>query len=89
MGTALIVVAMIVVATNAFAGTDDFDHAALGTVPSDWTCGVTGRGAPVWKVESDPSAPSQPRVLRQSGRGTFPREVHDIGWSPSAEVRRR
>lgn len=72
MRTALILIAMILIIANAFAGTDDFDQAAPGTVPPDWTCGVTGGGSPVWKVESDPSAPSQPHALKQSGIGTFP-----------------
>lgn len=59
-------------ATTALAETENFDQAPPGSVPPGWTCGVTGRGSPVWKVESDPSAPSKPNVLKQSGSGTFP-----------------
>jgi hypothetical protein len=33
---------------------------------------VTGRGSPQWRIEANASAPSQPNVLKQSGRGTFP-----------------
>ena len=33
---------------------------------------MTGRGSPIWTIEADPSAPSQPNVLKQSGSGTFP-----------------
>jgi len=33
---------------------------------------VTGTGSPRWAVDADPSAPSAPNVLRQSGSGTFP-----------------
>ena len=59
-------------ATTAVADTINFDKDSTGAVPSGWTCGVTGRGSPKWLVEADPSAPSQPNVLKQSGQGTFP-----------------
>ena len=53
-------------------GTDNFDGYACGASLQGWTCGVTGKGAPKWAVETDPSAPSAPNVLRQSASGTFP-----------------
>ena len=56
----------------AAAETDTFDQAQPGSPPSDWTCGVTGRGAPKWLIEADASAPSKPNVLKQSGSGAFP-----------------
>lgn len=56
----------------AMAETVNFDQDAAGKLPAGWICGVTGRGNPVWKVETDASAPSKPNVLRQSGEGTFP-----------------
>ena len=56
--------------------TENFDQQKPGTVPTGWACGVTGKGRPVWTVEADPSAPSAPNVLRQSGAGTFPWCVH-------------
>lgn len=64
--------ATIMATTSAFAETDTFDRASPGAPPSDWSCGVTGRGSPRWAIEPDPSAPSQPNVLKQSGSGTFP-----------------
>ena len=64
--------AMITAASTALADTDNFDQAQVGSPPPNWTCGVTGKGSPVWKVEADQSAPSQPNVLKQSGSGTFP-----------------
>lgn len=64
--------AMLAMAANALADTDNFDQASAGAVPPGWVCGVTGRGSPVWKVESDPSGPSRPNVLKQSGSGSFP-----------------
>jgi hypothetical protein len=72
MKTRLIAAVMIAAATPAFADTDTFDKAQVGTLPSDWTCGVTGSGSPKWAVETDSSAPSSPNVLKQSGSGTFP-----------------
>lgn len=33
---------------------------------------MTGEGMPRWIVSADPSAPSAPNVLQQSGSGTFP-----------------
>jgi len=56
----------------AVAETITFDQDAVGSLPGGWTAGVTGRGAPKWAVEKDPTAPSTPNVLKQSGVGTFP-----------------
>lgn len=33
---------------------------------------MTGRGSPRWAVNADPTAPSAPNVLQQTGSGTFP-----------------
>jgi hypothetical protein len=65
-------IAMSMIATSTLAGDERFDTAASGTLPADWICGVTGKGAPVWTVEADASAPSKPNVLKQSGSGSFP-----------------
>ena len=65
-------IAIMLTASAAFAGGENFDAVKPGTLPEDWTCGVTGKGSPVWKVETDTSAPSKPNVLKQSGSGTFP-----------------
>ena len=59
-------------ATTAVAQAANFDGDAVGSVPSGWTCGVTGRGSPRWAVAADPTAPSKSNVLMQSGGGTFP-----------------
>ena len=58
--------------TSVIAQTVNFDADAVGTAPSGWTCGVTGRGSPRWEVAAEPGAPSGANVLRQSGSGTFP-----------------
>lgn len=52
--------------------TINFDSDELGAVPHDWIAGSTGRGVPVWAVVEDPTAPSKPNVLMQSGSATFP-----------------
>jgi hypothetical protein len=54
------------------AETIRFDTDLPGTLPQGWAQGVTGRGKSHWAVEQDPSAPSKPNVLRQSGVGSFP-----------------
>lgn len=48
-----------------------FDQDTAGRAPSGWRSGVTGKGSPVWEVRPDPTAPSKPNVLHQSGSGTF------------------
>ena len=58
--------------TTSHAETINFDRDEVGKVPAGWAAGVTGRGAPHWAVEPDPTAPSKPNVLKQSGQGTFP-----------------
>ena len=49
-----------------------FDQDPVGEAPAGWTCGMTGSGTPRWTVEADVTAPTPRRVLRQSGRATFP-----------------
>lgn len=62
----------LLMTTNAFAETTNFDKEVPGSLPRGWTAGVTGQGHPKWAIESDPTAPSKPNVLKQSGEGTFP-----------------
>lgn len=54
-------------------GIENFDAVKAGKqLPTHWTCGVSGEGTPKWAVSSEPSAPSKPKVLTQSGQGDFP-----------------
>lgn len=64
--------AALLVAPLVLADSTGFDQYPNGAPPADWTCGVTGRGAPKWVVEADLTAPSKPNVLKQTGQGTFP-----------------
>ena len=54
------------------AQAENFDAVPVGALPLGWISGVTGKGLPKWGVAADPSAPSKPSVLKQSGSGTFP-----------------
>ena len=67
-----LIAVMVLVAMDATAETLGFDKDQTGAAPAGWICGVTGRGSPKWTIEADPTAPSKPNVLKQSGQGTFP-----------------
>jgi alanine dehydrogenase len=54
------------------AHAENFDGVKPGSLPAGWECGVTGKGTPRWTVEADPTAPSAPQVLHQTGSGAFP-----------------
>ncbi|MBI2605088.1 MAG: hypothetical protein HYW49_03300 [Deltaproteobacteria bacterium] len=72
MKRTLLMILGLSMTTSAFAETINFDKEKPGSVPRGWTAGVTGKGQPRWAVEADPTAPSKPNVLKQSGEGTFP-----------------
>ncbi|MGI8524987.1 MAG: family 16 glycoside hydrolase [Pseudolabrys sp.] len=50
----------------------NFDDGLAGTAPAGWTLTMTGKGVPKWTIEADPTAPTKPNVLTQSGKATFP-----------------
>lgn len=54
-----------------------FDADAIGSTPAGWTVAKTGSGSPKWTVEEDSTAPSKSRVVKQSGRATFPLLLKD------------
>jgi hypothetical protein len=72
MNARVIASLMMLGAFPVMAQTITFDQDAVGSLPSGWTAGVTGRGFHRWTVEMDATAPSKPNVLKQSGRGDFP-----------------
>src|SRR6266852_6003265 len=49
-----------------------FEITRIGAVPEGWSATLTGSGDPKWTVESDETAPSKSKVLKQSGRATYP-----------------
>lgn len=58
-------------ATSTWAVATGFDQEPAGQAPAHWACGATGRGSPQWAVAADPTAPSRPNVLQQSGTAAF------------------
>jgi hypothetical protein len=54
-----------------------FDDLKTGAPPPGWTATKTGTGTPKWTVEKDPTAPSTPNVLKQSGQATYPVCIKD------------
>lgn len=54
-----------------------FQNDRIGATPEGWTATLTGKGDPKWTVENDETAPSGSKVLKQSGRATFPLLLRD------------
>jgi hypothetical protein len=54
-----------------------FESNQTGATPEGWTATLTGSGDPKWTVESDETAPSKSKVVRQSGRATYPLLLKD------------
>jgi hypothetical protein len=54
-----------------------FESNPTGAAPEGWTATLTGTGNPQWTVERDDTAPSGAKVVRQSGRATFPLLLKD------------
>ncbi len=52
--------------------TVSFESNQIGATPEGWTATLTGKGDPKWTVERDETAPSKLKVLKQSGRATYP-----------------
>jgi hypothetical protein len=49
-----------------------FESSQTGVTPEGWTATLTGSGNPKWTVENDETAPSKLKVVKQSGRATYP-----------------
>jgi hypothetical protein len=54
-----------------------FESTKIGVAPEGWTATLTGSGDPKWTVESDGTSPSKSKVLKQSGRATYPLLLKD------------
>jgi hypothetical protein len=54
--------------SNIAAGFDG----QVGATPEGWTATLTGKGEPKWTVEIDQTAPSKSKIIKQSGRATYP-----------------
>jgi hypothetical protein len=54
-----------------------FESTRIGATPEGWTATLTGSGDPKWTVESEETAPSKLKVVKQSGRATYPLLLKD------------
>jgi hypothetical protein len=54
-----------------------FEADAVGATPKGWTATSTGQGDPKWTIEHDQTAPSKLKILKQSGRATYPLLLKD------------
>jgi hypothetical protein len=68
VAAALFVIGVIDMSNHAIS----FESTRTGAVPEGWTATLTGSGESRWTVESDETAPSKSKVLKQSGRATYP-----------------
>ena len=79
--TSLYAVLMLVTSITTEAKTVtrfDFENAAVGKLPADWTATQTGAGGgSVWKVLEDASAPKGKKVLAQTA-GTQPGSLFNL-----------
>ena len=79
---AVLFVSTFILAASLAAQTINFDNAAPGTVPADWTVAMTHKGGtPKWEVVKDDTAPSRPNVFAQTSNdrtgGRFPLAVYE------------
>jgi hypothetical protein len=63
-----LLLALVLPAGPMVAGSVNFDSTKAGALPAGWLAGTTGPGQSQWAVTPDPSAPSAPHVLKQSGQ---------------------
>ena len=54
-----------------------FENSQIGATPEGWTATLTGKGSPKWTAEADDTAPSRSKVVKQSGRATYPLLLKD------------
>ena len=52
--------------------TASFEADAIGAAPKGWTATKTGKGDPKWTIEPDKTAPSNSKVVKQSGQAAYP-----------------
>jgi hypothetical protein len=78
MKSAVAAVAILcMVEGSAMADQVSFADDAVGAAPKGWTATMTGSGSPKWTVEEDATAPSASKVVKQSGRATYPLLLRD------------
>jgi hypothetical protein len=63
---------LLLIEGSAMADKLDFESDTVGRPPAGWMASKTGKGEPRWTVEEDASAPAKSKILKQSGRATYP-----------------
>jgi hypothetical protein len=63
---------LLLIGGNAMAEKLDFEADAVGQSPAGWIVTKTGRGEPTWTVEENASAASKSKLVKQSGRASYP-----------------
>lgn len=76
------VVWFLLASARVYAQFISFDDSPVGTLPREWTAGMTHKGGPPkWEIVRDASAPSKPNVLAQTSTdstgGRFPFAVYN------------
>jgi len=71
------VVILCMVEGSAMAEQATFADDPVGATPKGWTATMTGSGKPRWTVEEDGTASSSSKVVKQSGRATYPLLLRD------------
>jgi hypothetical protein len=70
---AILAAALVLIGVNDMSNhAISFESTKTGVAPEGWTATLTGSGDPKWTVEDDATAPSKSKVLKQSGRATYP-----------------
>jgi hypothetical protein len=72
MNKYLLVAIAAIWSAPAFAVTHNFEDLKAGDKLKGWEQGFYGtKGSPAWSVDTDPTAPSKPHVLKQTGKATY------------------
>src|SRR5215204_439278 len=75
--TVTIMIPIAIAGLAAVATVVNFDSLPVGTAPTGWSATKTVIGNQKWTTEKDPTAPSKPNVLKQSGQATYPVCIKD------------
>jgi len=72
MKRSMVVATTLLAAGAPFAQTVGFDTDAVGSPPTGWTCGVTGRGNPAMDCRGRRRCAEPAQLALAIGSGTFP-----------------
>ena len=58
--------------THSIMTLETFDKNDMGSIPDNWTAGITGMGNYNWALADDNTVPSLSQVMTQSAKGDYP-----------------